>query len=67
MKRLGRKFWIFLSAFVLSAGIIVVVAACGDDEKCKTCTNKKTDAKEEFCGDDLIEALRPDSDWKNCK
>ena len=65
MKSFGRKFWIVLPAFALCAGL-VVFAACEDDE-CRECTNKKDSSKKEkMCGDDLIEALRPDSDW-TCK
>ena len=66
MKRLGRIFWMFLSALVLCTCVIVIVVACTDDEKCKECTNSKLSKTEKLCGDDLTEAQRPDSDW-TCK
>ena len=51
-----KRYWIFLCALVLCAGIFVVVEACSDDEECKECTNSVTGEKKTYCGDNLKEA-----------
>jgi hypothetical protein len=68
MNKLGKRFWMLLGAFVVCAGMIAVVSACGDDEECKKCENKDSDIPAAtFCGEALKDAQRSDSDWKNCK
>ena len=60
----------FACIAVLCAGVAFFVSTCKDDDEevCKTCEHKTIEDKTElFCGDDLKEAQRSDSDWKNCK
>ena len=58
----------FACGVILCAGIVVFVTMCAKDEECKKCENKSPDiSAATFCGDELKEAERPDSQWKNCK
>ena len=67
MKRLKRIGILkVICAVVLCAGVVFFVATCEDDDDCKECTNTETQAKKTFCGDELTEAQRADSDW-SCK
>ena len=53
---------------ILCAGVAFFVSTCKDDEECKECEHKTIeDNTKTFCDDELKEAQRPDSDWKNCK
>jgi uncharacterized lipoprotein YehR (DUF1307 family) len=68
MKRVSNKFFKIACAMVLCAGIAMLVSTCGEEEECKKCENKQEGVQSAtFCGDELKEALRSDSDWKNCK
>jgi len=55
MNKLRKRFWIFLSAFVLCAGITVIVS-CTKDDECKECTSKANGDVKTLCGDELSEA-----------
>ena len=65
---INKRFLRVACSLVLCAGIAVFVTMCDDDVDCKKCESKTQEGKTAtFCGDDLKEAQRSDSDWKNCK
>jgi len=69
MKKLVKNEILKLAGvLVFCAGIAIVVATCNEDEDCKKCEHKTIENRTAtFCGDELKEAQRSDSDWKNCK
>jgi hypothetical protein len=62
----NRRILKYISALVLFVLIELFAATCEEDEKCKKCTHKEKDETKEFCGDELEEVSRSDSDW-TCK
>jgi len=57
MKKIVKnKIWKLLCAFVVCAGIVIVLVTCAKDDECKECTNKVTNASKTYCGDELTEA-----------
>ena len=45
-------------AFVICAGVAVMVSMCEIEEECKRCTNSQTNDSRILCGDDLKEAQK---------
>ena len=63
-----RVFYRLSFAVVLCACLAFFVSTCKDDEECKKCEHKTIEGRSAtFCDDELKEAERSDSDWKNCK
>jgi len=54
-KMVKNGIWKLICAFVLCAGIVIVLVTCAKDDECKECTNAKGETKT-LCGDELTEA-----------